>query len=151
MANNHTISLREMQIKTTVRSYFPPIRMVKMKTPPNIDKTVEPPEISCTICDKVKWCNHFEKQFGSFLKCWAYTSHIIQPSTPRYLLNVSFPVSTAGKESTCNAGDPSSIPGSGRSPGKGIGYPFQYSWASPVAQMVKNPPSMRETWVPAPV
>ena len=69
MTNNHTISLREMQIKTTVRSYFPPIRMVKMKTPPNIDKTVEPPEISCTIRDHVKWCNHFEKQFGSFLKC----------------------------------------------------------------------------------
>ena len=39
------------------------------------------------------------------------------------------------------------ILGSGRSPGEGIGYPFQYSWASPVAQMVKNPPSMRETWV----
>ena len=39
------------------------------------------------------------------------------------------------------------ILGSGRSPGEGIGYPFQYSWASPVAQMVKNPPSVRETWV----
>ena len=40
-----------------------------------------------------------------------------------------------------------SIPGSGRSPGEGIGYPFQYSWASLVAQMVKNPPAMWETWV----
>ena len=40
-----------------------------------------------------------------------------------------------------------SIPGSGRSPGKGIGYPLQYSWASLVAQMVKNPPAMWETWV----
>ena len=40
-----------------------------------------------------------------------------------------------------------SIPGSGRSPGKGIGYPLQYSWASLVAQMVKNPPAMQETWV----
>ena len=40
----------------------------------------------------------------------------------------------------CNAGDPSSIPGSGKSPGEGIGYPLQYSWASLVAQMVKNPP-----------
>ena len=39
------------------------------------------------------------------------------------------------------------IPGSGRSPGEGIGYPFQYSWASLVAQLVKNPPAMRETWV----
>ena len=42
---------------------------------------------------------------------------------------------------------PGSIPGSGRSPGKGIGYPLQYSWAPLVAQMVKNPPAMRETWV----
>ena len=38
-----------------------------------------------------------------------------------------------------------SIPGSGRSPGEGIGYPLQYSWASLVAQLVKNPPAMRET------
>ena len=58
-----------------------------------------------------------------------------------------FPGSSAGKESACNAGDPSSIPGSGRSPGEGIGYPLQYSWASLVAQMVKNPPAMQETWV----
>ena len=39
------------------------------------------------------------------------------------------------------------IPGSGRSAGEGIGYPLQYSWASLVAQLVKNPPAMRETWV----
>ena len=39
------------------------------------------------------------------------------------------------------------IPGSGRSTGKGIGYPLQYSWASLVAQLVKNPPAMQETWV----
>ena len=51
------------------------------------------------------------------------------------------------KESTCNAGDPGSIPRSGRSPGKGIGYPLQYSWASLVTQLVKNPPAMQETWV----
>ena len=43
--------------------------------------------------------------------------------------------------------DPGSIPGSGRSPGEGIGYPFQYSWASLVAQLVRNPPAVRETWV----
>ena len=49
-----------------------------------------------------------------------------------------FPGSSAGKESTCNGGDPSLIPGSGRSAGEGIGYPFQYSWASLVAQIVKN-------------
>ena len=49
-----------------------------------------------------------------------------------------FPGSSAGKESACNGGDLSSIPESGRSPGKGIGYPFQYSWASLVAQLVKK-------------
>ena len=36
---------------------------------------------------------------------------------------------------------------SGRAPGEGIGYPLQYSWASLVAHMVKNPPAMQETWV----
>ena len=54
---------------------------------------------------------------------------------------------SAGKESACNAGDPDSIPGLGRSAGEGIGYPFQYSWASLVAQLVKNLPAMRETWI----
>jgi len=58
-----------------------------------------------------------------------------------------FPGSSAGKESACNAGDPSSIPGLGRSPGEGIGYPLQYSWASLVTQMVKNLPAMWETLV----
>jgi len=51
---------------------------------------------------------------------------------------MGFPDSSTGKKSTCNAGDSSLIPGSGRSPGEGIGYPLQYSWASLVAQMVKN-------------
>jgi len=58
-----------------------------------------------------------------------------------------FPDSSVGKESACNAGDPSSIPGSGRSPGEGIGYLLQCSWASLVAQLVKNLPAMWETWV----
>ena len=57
--------------------------------------------------------------------------------------------SSVGKESACNAGDPDSIPGSGRSPREGTGYPLQYSWASLVVQPVKNPPAMRETWVPS--
>ena len=59
---------------------------------------------------------------------------------------MDFPGSSAGKESACNAGDPISIPGSGRSPGKGTSYPLQYSWAFLVAQMVKNPPALQETW-----
>ena len=58
-----------------------------------------------------------------------------------------FPHSSVGKESACNAEDPGSIPGSGRSTGEGIGYPLQYSWVSLVAQLVKNPPAMWETWV----
>ena len=75
-----------------------------------------------------------------------------------------FPDSSVGKESACNAADPGSIPGSGREsacnaadPGSitgsgrsirgGIGYPLQYSWASLVAQLVKNPLAMWETWV----
>ena len=55
------------------------------------------------------------------------------------------PDSSVGKESACNAGDPGSIPGLGRSPGEGIGYPLQCSWASLMAQLVKNLPSMWET------
>ena len=58
-----------------------------------------------------------------------------------------FPDSSVGRESTCNAGDPSSIPGLGRSAGEGIGYPLQYSWSSLVAQQVKNLSAMWETWV----
>ena len=64
-----------------------------------------------------------------------------------YYYNHGLPCSSAGKEFTCNAGDPSSIPGLGRSPGEQIGYPLQYSWASLVTQMVKNLPAMWETWV----
>ena len=60
---------------------------------------------------------------------------------------MGFPGSSAGKESVCNAGEPSSIPGLGRSSGEGMGYPPQYSWASLVAQLVKNLPAIRETWV----
>ena len=52
---------------------------------------------------------------------------------------MGFPDSSVSKESTCNAGDPSWISGSGRSDGEGIGYPLQYSWASLVAQLVNCP------------
>ena len=58
-----------------------------------------------------------------------------------------FPHSLAGKESACDAGDSGWILGSGRSTGEGIGYPLQDSWASLVAQLVKNLPAMRETQV----
>ena len=60
---------------------------------------------------------------------------------------MGFPDSSVGKESACNVGDPDSIFGSGRSAGEGTGYSLKYSWASLVAQLVKNLPAMRETWV----
>ena len=62
--------------------------------------------------------------------------------TPVFL---GFPNGLDDKESTCNVGDLGSIPRVGRSPGQEIGYPLQYSWASLVAQLVKNLPAMRET------
>ena len=58
-----------------------------------------------------------------------------------------FPGSSAGKESACNAGDPGSIPGLGRSPRGGHGNLLQYLWTSLMPQMVKNLPAMQETWV----
>ena len=63
---------------------------------------------------------------------------------------IGIPDGSVGKEFTCNAEDPGLIPGSGRSPREGIGYPQQYSWALLVTQLVKNLPEMRETWVHSP-
>ena len=60
---------------------------------------------------------------------------------------VSLIAQLVGKESACDAGDPGLIPGSGRSAGEGISYPFQYFGASLVAQMANNLPAMWETWV----
>ena len=70
-----------------------------------------------------------------------------QDSVPFNAAFWGFPDSSVVKESACNAGDPGSIPWSGRSAGEGIDYPLQYSWASLVTQLVKNPPAMWETWV----
>ena len=61
---------------------------------------------------------------------------------------MGFPGSQLVKNlSAYSEGNPGSIPGSGRSPAERIGYPLQYSWGSLVAQLVKNPPAMQETWV----
>ena len=60
---------------------------------------------------------------------------------------MGFPYNSVSKESACNAGDPSSIPGSGKSTREGVEDPLQYSWASLVAQLIKNLPAMKETWV----
>ena len=69
------------------------------------------------------------------------------PALFSQFISLGFPDSSIGKESASNAGDPGSIPGSGQSPGEGIGYQLQISWAFLVAQLVKNPSAMRETWV----
>ena len=61
--------------------------------------------------------------------------------------STGFPASSVGKESACNTGNPGLIAGLGRSAGEGIGYPLPYSWASLVAQLIKNLPAMQETWV----
>jgi len=65
-------------------------------------------------------------------------------------IRLYFPDSSVGKESTCNAGDFSSIPVSGRSAAERIGYPLQYSWISLVVQLVKNALAMRQTWILSP-
>ena len=64
-----------------------------------------------------------------------------------FTVYMGFPESSVGKESACNAGDPGLIPESGGSTGEGTGYPLQYSWASLVAQLVKNPLAVWVTWV----
>ena len=72
---------------------------------------------------------------------------VLLPVSVFFFIHPRFPDSWVGKESACNAGDPGLMPGLGRSPGEGIGYPLQFSWVSLVAQLVKNPPAMWETWV----
>ena len=78
------------------------------------------------------------KSFATLLASSSFVAHSIAKG---------FPGSSSGKESACNAENPSSIPGSERSPGEGLGYLLKYSWVSLVAQMVKNLPAMRETWL----
>ena len=88
----------------------------------------------------------------SFEPPWACLHHFLNCIHCSYQFLVikgiihSFPDSSVGIESTCNAGGPGSIPGLGRSTGEGIGYPLQYSWASFVAQQV-NLSTMWETWI----
>ena len=105
-----------------------------------------PGKISLWLCQGEKKSIHRER-----VRLCATPKHnyeiLFQQDEGNSCLLQLFPGSSAGKESTCNAGDPGSIPGSARSSGEGIGYPLQYSWASFVAQLVKNPPAMWETWV----
>ena len=72
---------------------------------------------------------------------------LLKCCTQHARFNMSFPDSSVGKESACNAGDSGSIPRLGRSAGEGIGYPLQYTWASLVSQLEKNLLAMWETSV----
>ena len=81
----------------------------------------------------------------SYARCQVKEADQRLQSSPSNFIVLMITSSSAGKEPTSNAGNPGSIPGSGRSPGEGIGYPLQHSWASLVAQLVKNSPAMRET------
>ena len=95
----------------------------------------------------VAFCIPWHMIQGNVLKggiCCSRTSRCL---LVLHMLPWGFPGSSADKESTYNAGDTSSIPGSGRSPGEEIGCPLQYSRASLVAQTAKNLPAMWETWV----
>ena len=98
-------------------------------------------------------CQGLASSEVSGCQLWSGPVHLLFPK-PHLLYSIicqqlrgGFPHSSVGKESVRNAGDPGSISGSVRSPGEGIGYPFQYSWASLVAQLVKNLPAMPVTWV----
>ena len=99
-------------------------------------------EYSGLISFRSDWLDLFAVQ-GTFKKSLHHSSKTILWCSAFFGL----PCSSANKESACNAGDPSLIPGSGRSTGEGIGYPFCFSWVSLVAQLVKNLPAMWETWV----
>ena len=99
------------------------------------------------------WLTFYKKYYRSMQThniewafcCVTFLVTLMETFICRLLLR--FPHSSVGKESACSAGDPGLIPGSGRSDGEGIGYLLHYSWASLVAQLVKNPPAMQETWV----
>ena len=82
-----------------------------------------------------------------FFECIQILKINLKPLVGGGIINEIYFDSSVGKEFFCNAGDPSSIPGSGRSAGEGTCYPLQYSWTSLMAQLEKNPSAMWETWV----
>ena len=86
--------------------------------------------------------------FSRIGKISIQSNHIVYlTDLSQVLVGKAFPGGSDGKESACNAGDPSSIPEPERYAGEEIGYPLQYSWASLVPQLVKNPPVVWETWI----
>ena len=105
----------------------------------------QPTRVENIFCNSRK----FQKPTLEFATCWQLvTQHYIVLSIVSNLEIIwGFPGSSAGKEFACHAGDSSSIPESGRSSGEAIGYPLQYSWASLVAQLVKNLSATWDIWV----
>ena len=96
-----------------------PLFKIHIQKITTVGRNVEKLEVLSTVGENIKWGSHY-KMLWRFLRklkveLW-YDPEIS-----------SFPGSSAGKESTCNAGDPSSIPGSERSPGEWNGYPLHYS------------------------
>ena len=102
---------------------------------------------------KIKKCVEWRSHFLANLKpSFIYVYFLLAYLYPIYIHwcipTLCFPGGSDGVESACSAGDSGLITGSGRSPEEGNGYPLQCSWASSlVAQLGKNPPAMRETWI----
>ena len=138
------------------RLSYPSGLTIKTKYRKNLikDRTAKKP-----ICEQLLECPssaNFPLPSWPCLLCWKYITcgwvvgQRLEPHPPAQSLRgviQGLPGGSGSKESACNAGDPGSIPGLGRSPGEGIGYPLQYSWASLVAQLVKKLPALWEAWV----
>ena len=140
------------KIQWTISSYYKPRYANKMEKPRRywqILRNVQPSKMEPGRNRKYEQINHKYWKWNwlkSSQQAKVWDLMVSQGNSIRHL-EKGFPGGSAGKESTCNAGDPSSFPGSGRCAGEGIGYPLQYCWPSLVAQLVKNPPAMQETWV----
>ena len=95
--------------------------------------------ITFSVCNPLKQWQNYDESLHNNIEDWVHHLEIqkVFQVKPIYgscaiqhincMINGWHPDGSVGKESTCNSGDPGSIPGSGRSPGEGIGYPLQYS------------------------
>ena len=109
------------------------------------ERQKKPKQTRKKVCEFT--CFLFCVFFFFFFGCWFCLWYLNICIWASLVAHIGFPGSSAGKESTSNAGDPSSIPELEISPGEWIVYPLQYSWDSLVAQTVKNLPTLQETWV----
>ena len=133
--------LLALQMQHPLLSWCPPCVCVSVPTPPF-------PKAPVIVNEDPLWWPHvnlISPLQKSYLQIRSHSEILLGLGLQHTYLggDTLQPSSSAGKESTCNSGDPGSILGSGRSAGEGIGYSLQYSWASLV---VKNPPAIWETW-----